>query len=312
MNGTSGQIDDEAADWVARMDAGGWTTADEEAVAAWLAGDSARAGALLRAQAAWASLDVPQDELAAGDRPGWRRRDLLATGGGVLAASLAGGALWLRASAAYDTGFGEVRRLALADGSVATMNTASRMEVRLARRTREVTISRGEAWFQVARDAARPFTVAVGDIRVRAVGTAFAVRRTADGADVMVDEGVVEAWSGADAARIRLAAGERAFFADAVAVRVQRPDPAGVERALAWRTGMIELSGETLAEAVDGFNRYNRRKLVLLDARMGGERFDGVFQLSDPLGFAMSVHESLGSPVDASDPAEIRLGQPST
>ena len=61
---------------------------------------------------------------------------------------------------------------------------------------REVTLTRGEAWFKVAHDKTRPFIVSAGRIRVRAVGTAFSVRRHDDGAGrepggVAVDEGQV-------------------------------------------------------------------------------------------------------------------------
>src|SRR3546814_10056817 len=55
-----------------------------------------------------------------------------------------------------------------------------------------ITLEEGEAWFQVAHDAHRPFVVDVGSVRIRAVGTAFSVRRNPEGVDVMVTEGVVE------------------------------------------------------------------------------------------------------------------------
>src|SRR3546814_19529010 len=72
----------------------------------------------------------------------------------------------------------------------------------------------GEAWFQVAHDAHRPFVVDVGSVRIRAVGTAFSVRRNPEGSDVLLTEGVVEPWTeGHEAARTRIAQGERSFVA---------------------------------------------------------------------------------------------------
>jgi transmembrane sensor len=47
---------------------------------------------------------------------------------------------------------------------------------------RQVKLDRGEAWFQVAKDPQRPFVVESGPVRVRAVGTAFSVRRREGGA----------------------------------------------------------------------------------------------------------------------------------
>src|SRR3546814_6850033 len=64
------------------------------------------------------------------------------------------------------------------------------------------------------KDRARPFVVEVGDVRVRAVGTAFGVKRTAGGVDVQVTEGVVEVWRVGDEGHIqRVAAGSRVFVA---------------------------------------------------------------------------------------------------
>src|SRR3546814_17114732 len=66
-----------------------------------------------------------------------------------------------------------------------------------------IALKSGEAWFQVAKDRARPFVVEIGDVRVRAVGTAFSVRREAHGVDVQGTEGVVGVWRVGDEANIR-------------------------------------------------------------------------------------------------------------
>src|SRR3546814_2061558 len=95
----------------------------------------------------------------------------------------------------YATSVGEIRRVPLADGSIAAINTASAIDVKLDDAARHVRVVEGEAWFQVARDKQRPFVVAAGRARVRAVGTAFSVRRRAGGADVLVTEGEVEVWA---------------------------------------------------------------------------------------------------------------------
>src|SRR3546814_7473302 len=77
------------------------------------------------------------------------------------------------------------------------------LDVTMKPEVRQVALKDGEAWFQVAKDRARPFVVEIGDVRVRAVGTAFAVKRTAAGVDVQVTEGVVEIWRVGDEAKIQ-------------------------------------------------------------------------------------------------------------
>src|SRR5258706_3413361 len=95
------------------------------------------------------------------------------------------------------------------------MNTQSAVEVAMHPNVREVALTRGEAWFKVAHDVRRPFIVSAGRIRVRAVGTAFSVRRHDDGADVQVTEGVIETWTvGEEDRRARVAAGSRAYVAE--------------------------------------------------------------------------------------------------
>jgi len=143
---------------------------------------------------------------------------------------------------------------------------------------------------------------------VQAVGTAFSVRRREGGADIIVTEGVVEAWAkGADGQKIRVSAGGMAFIADNAAVRAA-PEGAAVERALAWRTGKIDLAGTRVDAAIAEFNRYNGRKIVLRDAALAAERVDGVFRTDDPVGFAQVIGGSFDVPVDLSGPEEIRIG----
>src|SRR3546814_10232647 len=107
---------------------------------------------------------------------------------------MAGGVMLLGGTS-YATSGGEIRRGPLADGSIAAINTASAIDVKLDDAARHVRVVEGEAWFQVARDKQRPFVVAAGRARVRAVGTAFSVRRRAGGADVLVTVGGVEVWA---------------------------------------------------------------------------------------------------------------------
>jgi transmembrane sensor len=237
------------------------------------------------------------------------RRRLIFGGGAAIAASLAGGLFILTRPERFVTTVGEIRRIPLADGSTAAINTRSAIAVAMADDRRTIRLDQGEAWFQVVRDRGRPFVVEAGRVRVQAVGTAFAVRRRDSGADVLVTEGVVEAWAdGAEGVKIRLAAGQRAFVADNAAIRQVPSAPSEVDRTLAWRSGRIDLAGETLGHAAEEFNRYNGRRIVIGDPRLADERFYGVFRTDDPEGFARAVHTSLEVPVSVGTD-EIRIGR---
>ena len=76
------------------------------------------------------------------------------------------------------TGRGETRQIVLPDGSTLELNAGT--EVHYARQfsgaERRVTLTRGEAFFQVVADAARPFVVQSGGLVTRVLGTSFDIR----------------------------------------------------------------------------------------------------------------------------------------
>ncbi|MDF0545883.1 FecR domain-containing protein [Sphingobium sp. H39-3-25] len=313
-NGST-HIYDQADAWVARMDAEGWSADDEAELQAWLAGDYRRRGALLEAQAAWMSLDGNQHEMVpdrvhAAPRSFVMRRRTVIAGGAALAASLGAGVLFLNRGESYVTGLGEVRLVPLADGSSATINSASQLSVSFSKRSRDVQIAKGEAWFRVSKDPARPFVVQAGSVLVSAIGTAFSVRRRDNGADIIVSEGVIESWAqGADGHRVRVVAGQRAFVGNNSEIRVETSSMPSVERLLAWREGTISLAGDTLAYAIADFNRYNARKLVLNNQQLGQQQIDGVFRLNDPVGFASAIGKSFNVPIDLANPDRVEIGK---
>ena len=309
-------IEAQAARWVWRLDRDGHTPELEAELEAWLAQDARRRGAFMKAEAVWTLLDRARGAAP----PAWQeaearrskresRRALLAGVGAAMAAAVVGGGVLIWREDQFRTGVGEIRRVPLQDGSAVAINTASAVAVAFRREQRTVRLREGEAWFQVAHDVHRPFVVEAGAVRVRAVGTAFSVRRRPDGADILVTEGVVEAWvDGAARAPTRLKAGQGAFVDNSAAVHEAVAAPAIVDRKLEWRYGKIDLAGETLREAVTDFNRYNARKLVIADPSIADERLYGVFNTDGPDAFAAAVRASLQIEVEIRS-SEIILGR---
>ncbi|HWW27639.1 MAG TPA: FecR domain-containing protein, partial [Caulobacter sp.] len=179
---TAEDIEAEAARWVWRLDRDGRVPELEIQLEAWLAGDARRRGAFLKAESVWTLLDLAggtaSRPFTRPARPVSRRVLLAGTGGAIAAAMVGAGVLMLREDR-FSTGVGEVRRVPLEDGSAVAINTASAVEVAFQRTQRTIRLKDGEAWFQVAKDVQRPFVVEAGAVRVRAVGTAFSVRRRA-------------------------------------------------------------------------------------------------------------------------------------
>lgn len=337
---TAEAIADRAADWVARLDGAGPDPAIQAELDAWLAGDPRRQGAYFRARAAWAMLDrasvlgvgglegsgregddapdPPNDSRCEEETEdeGWTRRlsrRRVIGGGGAIAASFAaafaGLIFWPREPERIETALGEIRRVPLADGSMAAVNTQTRIAVDLKAEIRNIALDHGEAWFQVAKDRKRPFVVAAGNVRVRAVGTAFSVRRLDDGADVQVTEGVVEVWSVGDGANVRrVAAGSRAFVRNDTGPQQVAAASVEIDRSLAWRSGQLIFDGDTLDEAAAQFNRYNSVQVTIADPALGREKLVGRFRTNEPDAFARAAANMLGARAAIGDD-EIRLSR---
>ncbi len=313
---TAIEIDAAAAQWAARIDRGPLSADDDLAFQAWLAGDIRRPGAYARmravalhterAKALGSHLDP------AGFKPGtpagWPRRRILMAGGG-LAASVAvatfGGFAILARRQVFDTRKGEVRVAPLADGSVVTLNTASRLSVEFSTHRRAVTLIEGEALFDVAKDRSRPFVVTAGATQVRAVGTSFTVRRLENQpVQVLVREGVVEVTQSDHPIPTPL----RATLNTEVIASTGDAHPAlaivaapELDRQLAWREGRLAFEGQTLTQAAAEFARYSDTRIIIDDPSLGQEEIAGLYQANDPVGFSRAIATSLNAHAQVGD-----------
>lgn len=301
------KIDHEAFEWVARKHARGLLASESALLNAWLDADSRHKGAYARAMAIYNAINiatVPQSishEIAPEPRWAPSRRGFLMAGGMAACLAATVGTLSLtslRRDKVLSTAKGELRKVPLQDKSIATINSGSQIEVEFTDHRRKINLRKGEAWFEVAKDKSKPFIVEAGDARVRAVGTAFAVRRFAHGTEVLVTEGVVEVWSrDRTAQRRQLGAGERAFLAqEASGISVTR-QPFEVNRKLAWREGKLILKNQTLDDAVADFNRYSPKTIVIVDAALRDKRLFGQYKLDAPELFARDVSTVLNVPI---------------
>jgi len=305
MSEVLSEIDAKAAAWAVALDAGELDASRRAELDGWMAEDRRHRGALLRAQAGLRLMDhgqvvskmlpPPRRDVGRGARvrSRWAWSVGLSTAAGLAAAAV----LWGAPTSDFKTAVGEQRRVALQDGSVAMINTDSRLRVRLGGTERRITLRQGEAWFQVAKDHIHPFIVDAGPVHVRATGTAFSVRRLGEGAQVVVTEGRVVAWrEGQGGAPVAISAGQSAFVADSPA-QVVSAKASHADDVLAWRRGEIVFDGDTVASAVAEFNRYNERKIVLTDPAIGERTVVGYFLIDQPEQFALAASRMTGSVV---------------
>ncbi len=182
-------VNQTAAGWLVRLQRPDVAPQEREAFEAWVQAHPRNGVAFARAEAVWdrtARLSAVRSALAPAQAGLWNRRRVA----GLAAASLVGGLLIYRATAAeaYETAIGGRKSIDLSDRSRLTLNTASRAKVRYSARRRSVDLIAGEALFEVAHDAARPFVVSTTAARFTAIGTAFNVRLRDGGAELCVIE----------------------------------------------------------------------------------------------------------------------------
>jgi transmembrane sensor len=286
----SRNVDADAAVWLARLH-GDEAGAVRPALDAWLAESPAHAEAFGRANETWAILPRAARYGREEIRPRPERARPWVLYPAALAACLllvvGFGAFWwsLSDAGAYATRPGEQKVATLADGSRIALNTDTRVDVRFSDARRQIQLERGEAMFEVAHDAARPFVVVAGDTRVQAIGTVFTVRRTRDDVVVTLIKGRVAVThergrpGGATEAPLMLRPGEK------LTEPVEGPsriEPESVEAATAWRRGQTVFDETPLGSAVSELNRYGGPPIVVDDPRVAALPVSGVFATNAP------------------------------
>ena len=315
---TAHQIDAEAAGWAARIDRGPLEPPEEQVFHTWLHQDARCAGAYARMRALALTTERARalgpdfDPAAFAPAPFMARRTVLRVGGALAAAGLiAVTGTWaaLRHRGRFSTGKGETKVIALKDGSVVTLNTASEIQVNYSDTLRSVELIGGEALFDVAKNKVRPFVVAAGDTSVRVVGTSFTVRHLdATPVQVLVREGIVDVFKPATGtAPVRITANDMAVApADGDAIAASAVPAAQVHRQLAWQSGQLAFEGETLSQAVQEFSRYSDTRIVIDDPVLAKEEIAGLFKATDPIGFAQKIAISLNARASIGE-GEVRL-----
>jgi transmembrane sensor len=309
------RVEKEAADWFARLSRLSVSTDDLRRFRAWRQ-DPEHAAAYSRIETVWdktGGLAADAEIVAATEAVLQRRRrrepragGLLLHGralGGIAAAGLvvvAGAVLLVfNAPPTYATKVGERSVVTLDDGSRVQLNTDTRLAVRFSRGERRVELSRGEAFFEVAHDSARPFIVAADGARVRAVGTKFDVRRLNDGVQVTLVEGRVRVGPSAHPDAATLAPNQQLTVA---AGAVTPPSPADAAAVSSWTAGRITFHATPLAVAVAEVNRYATRQVTLeASPALAQQPVTGVFDAGDTQAFASTVAavldlQSVGGP----------------
>ncbi len=302
----------EAAAWRASLTESGLETS--EAFEAWLAASPDHEAAWSETQAIWMIVDelattpemlrMRREALGSLPRRGlarfaFRPSRLAAASAIVLVLAGAAGA-WLKAGTlSYQTSLGERRIIELADGSRIFLDANSQVRVRYAHASRRLELVRGQARFDVAHDASRPFSVTARDRSVIATGTAFNVDIGGEALAVTLIEGKVEVVDAGKPSvlspvrppaavtrrRAVLNAGEQFTASLAAQGAITKGN---VEQTTAWEDGQLVFDNEPIAAVAARVSRYTQQP-IRVDPNVGDVRVSGVFKIGNGHTFVDAV-----------------------
>lgn len=329
----------EAAAWVARFDAGDVSAKDQAAFQEWLNRSPLHREAIAVYGNLWSELDalgILTDPGNAGRQAGARdnhpaalqgtRRWLAACAAAVIV--VAGGAVLFLpgppnsagvqnhppARFSYETAVGGQKKIVLADGSSVILNTNSRLDVDFSGGRRNVHLLRGEAYFEVVHDKARPFTVYADNYVVRDIGTAFDVHLSRMGlVEVGVTKGSVEVApangahvSGTAKSGSVVVAGHNIVLGQQIE-RAKAVSSADMGRKLAWRQGELVYTGQPLGQVLADVSRYSNIKIELADPVLADLPVGGAFRTDQVAAIFAALENNFGIHAEWIDPQHVRL-----
>ena len=357
-------IEAEAGAWLIRLDGDEALSAEErQELEAWLARSPAHGRELRSLAGFWGranvltELAIPLDEPASESRrtrvarEGMRRRRV---GPVSMVAGLAGAALVAAITVLiatdlsfgtnsgsagtaadsggdghYATAIGQQRTITLADGSVARLNTNTRLSVEYGERYRDIRLQAGEAHFTVVPNGDRPFRVYAGNGLIQATGTAFAVHIRDGDVDVLVTEGSVEiATTGnsrqpagllgddpaIDALQVlgTLRVGQQATIRRSgerygAIDEIRTVEPIEIEKKLGWRDGLLTFAGDPLGQVVAEISRYTTVTVDIPDPEVRAIRIGGRIAVGETDAMIAALETNFGLRVTRIGPDRIEI-----
>jgi transmembrane sensor len=215
-----------------------------------------------------------------------------------------------------ETRHGELLSRRLADGSILRLNTDSAAAVRYSDSERLVTLTSGQAEFEVAHEANRPFRVRAGSAEVVAVGTRFDVRLTQEATLVTVVEGRVAVGlsptvagraPGTNQSRVvQLSADQQLHVA--ASAWPATPMAVDAEHATSWMRREIVFDHEPLEQVAAEFNRYAPKPIEITTPALKSLQISGVFATDDPDAFIAFLRSLKGVRVEVTA-TQIRVSR---
>ncbi|MBX8783384.1 FecR family protein [Ochrobactrum sp. GRS2] len=294
---------DEAIDWLLRLQSAAQDPALSKQFILWLQQSDAHKQAWEKAQHVWglmgqtepvheslwseqnaAPVHVPSQYIQPKIKmSAWRKVQAgILSIAAVIALYFATPSLFLRFESDHRTTTAQTETITLSDGSTIMLAAESAIAVDMSQTVRQVRLLRGEAYFDVVKDTARPFLVSAGEAEVSVLGTAFDVKLTGRGTNVALERGSVEVRDRASPEQqtVRLIPGEQ--------VELQEQSEQFIRTAIStdkiagWRKGYLFVEDATISSVIEELQRYHPAWITMMGSSLGDERVTGLYNLNEP------------------------------
>jgi transmembrane sensor len=331
-------IENEAADWLAKLDSGKMSSADRRALKVWLTRDPDHVHALKSLASIWSDMDFLLNEFPVADKTGTpvllslllrtklRRTKQWSLALVTIFLCAIGLFVWMAdqpvttETAFYVTSVGKRQVEKFSDGSSVHLNTNSMIESDYSKSARIVRLLRGEAMFDVAHDSARPFIVFAGDSEIKAIGTKFVVRMTSENIVVTVTDGQVQlskrtkrsdtTVSTQEQEVTVVSEGEEAEVHDKIPTpQLKEIQDDELKRRLSWLDGQLIFNNERLEQVIKEISRYVPDRIIIDDAELRDVRISGRFVIGDTDALLEAIEVSFKVKADHVDDQIIHLSR---
>jgi len=219
---------------------------------------------------------------------------------------------------------GQQNSFSLSDGSIIQLNTNSLVKINFSQNKRLLTLVRGEARFDVAKDKTRPFTVNSGSKSFTALGTIFNVQKNSNQEmELVVTEGrvlITKASQIIDKIAKKIyqlpenqlpgllvTSGEKAVINRNIPKMAQAVSLDQVQKDLAWQQGMLIFEGDSLADALSEVSRYTSTNFEIVDRELATIKIAGYFKAGDIDGLLQSLSSNFNINFEKTNKNSIRL-----
>ena len=203
--------------------------------------------------------------------------------------------LILRWRADHVTAVGQRETIQLSDGSTMTLNTDSAVALDFENGHRQVTLLKGEAFFDVRQDTGQSFLVTTGLSETEDLGTTFLVRRDEGEDCVILKDGLVIVRRLSDRAEsVVLDPGEKVVVTPNALSPAKAVD---IGQSFAWLDGYVILRDQVFSRALSTLRRYHDGAVIVAGDRLDEAKVSGNYNVDEPQTAIRTLAEAAGGTV---------------